>query len=41
MEAMLQRVSGSELMSMMDGFLAYNQVVVKEAEKFKTAFTTS
>ena len=40
MEAMLQRVTGSELISMMDGFLGYNQVVVKESEQFKTSFTT-
>ena len=30
MEAMLQKVIGFELMSMMDGFLGYNQVVVKQ-----------
>ena len=29
-----------ELMSMMDGFLGYNQVLVKEEEKFRTTFTT-
>ena len=40
MENMLQRVTGSELMSMMDGFSGYNQVVVKKLEQFKTAFTT-
>ena len=40
MEAMLQRVTGSKLMSMMDGFSGYNQLVVKESEQFKTAFTT-
>ena len=40
MEAMLQRVTCIELMSMMDGFLGYNQVVVKKYEQFKTAFTT-
>ena len=40
MEAMLQKVIGSELMSMMDGFLGYNQVVYKELEQFKTAFTS-
>ena len=40
MEAMLQKVIGSELMSMMDGFSGYNQVVVKESEQFKTTFTT-
>jgi len=32
MEAMLQKVIGSELMSMMDRFSSYNQVVVKELE---------
>lgn len=40
MEAMLQRVTRSELMSMMDGFSGYNQVIVKESEQFKIAFTT-
>ena len=40
MEAMLQKVTGSELMSMMDGFSGYNQVVVKESKQFKTTFTT-
>ena len=40
MEAMLQRVTGSKLMSMTDSFSGYNQVVVKELEKFKTIFTT-
>ena len=32
MEAMLQQVTGFELMSMMDGFSGYNQVLVKEEE---------
>ena len=40
MEAMLQQVTRSEIMSMMDGFLGYNQVLVKEEEQFKTTFTT-
>ena len=40
MEAMLQRVTGCELLSMMDGFSGYNQVLVKESEQYKTAFTT-
>lgn len=31
MEAMLQRVTCLELMSMMDGVSSYNQVVVKES----------
>jgi len=39
MEA-LQKVTGCEMLSMMDGFLGYNQVKVKESEQFKTAFTT-
>lgn len=40
MEAMLQKVTSLKLMSMMDGFLGYNQVAVKESEQYKTAFTT-
>ena len=40
MEAMLQKVNSSKLISMMDGFLGYNQVVVKELEQFNIAFTT-
>ncbi|KAH9315867.1 hypothetical protein KI387_024494, partial [Taxus chinensis] len=30
----------SELLSTLDGFSGYNQVVVKESEKLKTTFTT-
>lgn len=40
MEALLQKVTGNELLSMMDGFSGYNQVEVSEVEKFKTTFTT-
>lgn len=40
MEAMLQQVTSSELMSMMDGFLGYNQVLVDEKEQFKMTFNT-
>ena len=40
MEVMLQQVTSSKLMSMMDGFLGYNQFLVKEEEQFKIAFTT-
>lgn len=40
MEAMLQRVTICELLSMMDGFSSYNQVMARESEKFKTTFTT-
>ena len=35
MEAMLQKVTGSELMSMMDGFSGYNEVVVKESDNLR------
>jgi len=41
MEAILQKATGCELLSMMDGFSGYNQVKVKESEQFKTAFTTA
>jgi len=40
MEAVLQKVTGCELLSMMDGFSGYNQVKVKESKQYKTAFTT-
>lgn len=40
MEAMLHKVIGCELLSMMDGFSSYNQVKVKEYEQYKTTFTT-
>lgn len=32
-ESMLQKVNGCELLSMMDGFSSYNQLVVKESEQ--------
>jgi hypothetical protein len=40
MEYILQRVTGEEMMSMLDGFSGYNQVLVKEDDQLKTAFTT-
>lgn len=40
MEALLHKVTGNELLSMMDGFSGYNQVKVKEEEQYKTIFTT-
>lgn len=40
MEILLQKVTGNELLSMMDRFSGYNQVKVKESEQYKTAFTT-
>ena len=40
METLLQRITGSSMMSMLDGFSGYNQVLVKEEDIHKTAFTT-
>jgi ribonuclease HI len=40
MEHMLQKVSGSKVMSFIDGFSGYNQIVVHPEDKEKTAFTT-
>lgn len=40
MKVMLQKVTGCELFSMIDGFSGYNQVKFKESEQYKTAFTT-
>jgi hypothetical protein len=39
MEYLLQRVTRVEMMSMLDGFLGYNQVLVKEEDQLKTTFT--
>jgi hypothetical protein len=40
MEYLLQRVTGAKMMSMLDGFSGYNQVMVKKDDQLKTAFTT-
>jgi hypothetical protein len=40
MEMLLQQVIGSALMSMLDGFSGYNQVLVAEENRLKTAFIT-
>lgn len=40
METLLQRVTRSGMMSMLDGFSGYNQVLVKKKDQHKTAFTT-
>jgi hypothetical protein len=40
MEYLLQRVTRAEMMSMLDGFSGYNQVLVKEDDQLKTTFTT-
>ena len=40
MEQILSKVSGSERFSFLDGFSGYNQVLVQESNRYKTAFTT-
>jgi len=40
MENHLQRITGSQMMSFLDGFTGYNQVIVKEEDRMKTTFTT-
>ena len=40
MEHLLQKVSGASVMSFLDGFSGYNQVVVYPDDQEKTAFTT-
>ena len=40
MEHMLQKVLGAKVMSFLDGFLGYNQVVVHPDDQENTAFTT-
>lgn len=40
MDHVLKVVIGSKMMSMLDGFLGYNQVEVLEKDQHKTTFTT-
>jgi len=40
MEQLLQTVPSSEMFSLLDGFLGYNQVLVLEEDHFKTTFRT-
>lgn len=40
MENLLQRITRSQMISFLDGFSEYNQVIVKEEDHLKTAFTT-
>jgi hypothetical protein len=40
MDHVLEKVVGANRMSMIDGFLGYNQISVNELDKKKTAFTT-
>ena len=40
MDHILQRVVGSKRISLLDGFLGYNQVLVRPDDQLKTTFTT-
>ena len=40
MEQILQCVSGSEMLSLLDGFSRYNQVLVSNGDQLKTTFNT-
>jgi len=40
MEQILQSVAGSELMSFLDGFSGYNQIMVHPDDRLKTTFRT-
>jgi hypothetical protein len=40
MEHLLQRVTGASMMSMLDGFSGYNQVLLNREDQLKTTFTT-
>eukprot|EP01018_Ginkgo_biloba_P033329 Gb_18650 [translate_table: standard] len=40
LDEVLQIVSGSEMMSFLDGFSGYNQVLVDQQDRMKTTFTT-
>jgi len=41
MEHLLQRVKGFAMFSMPDGFLGYNQILVKKEDQHKRTFATS
>jgi hypothetical protein len=40
MEVILQQVTGSQMMSLLDGFFGYNQIKVKRIDRYKTTFIT-
>ena len=40
MDHILQKVVGSKIISLLDGYLCYNQVLVLPIDQHKTAFTT-
>jgi len=39
MDSILQQVTGSEMMSLLDGFSGYNQVFINPRDRYKTTFT--
>lgn len=41
MDQLLQKVSGANIISMLDGFYGYNQIVVTLEDREKTTFTTT
>lgn len=41
MEHILQCVFGSEMLSLLDGFSGYNQVLVSNGDQLKTTFNTN
>ena len=40
MEQILQKVSGAKILSLLDGFSGYNQILVSPDDQLKTAFRT-
>jgi len=40
MEMSFHQVAGSQMMSLLYGFLGYNNIRVRRADKYKTTFTT-
>ena len=40
LDEVIQVVNGSQMMSFLDGYSGYNQVMVEEEDRLKTAFTT-
>ena len=40
MELLIQQVASSQIMTLLDGFLGYNQVSIKKYGKHKKTFTT-
>ena len=41
MDKILQNVSGSEMLSLLDSFLGYNQILVSPHDQLKISFITS